>query len=116
MWLEVANRGLIERNRKDKWCQTALASREGDVVHGVEAALVLLGTDIGDDFRDFLKVLVYGGPGDPFRHGTASDDWQLRPNFLVFALVGWLGMHGLGDSSKAIFDSLRRAAGRREQV
>jgi hypothetical protein len=67
-----------------------------------------------DDFRDFLKAVIYGGPGDPFRHGTATADWQLRANFLVFALVGWLDMHGLLDSSKVIFDAFRRADGRRE--
>lgn len=114
LWFEVANQRLIERNSKGKWEQTALAPHQGDLVHGVEAALDLLASSRDDDFRDFLKAVVYGGPGDPFRHGTPSGEWQLRANFLVFALIGWLDMHGLLDSRAVIFDAFRRAQDRRD--
>lgn len=116
LWFEVDNRGLIERNRKGKWQQTALAPNQGDLVHGVEGALDLLSTAMEDDFRDFLKAVVYGGPGDPFRHGTAMGDWELRANFLVFALIGWLEMHGLADSRAVIFDAFKRADDRRDKA
>jgi hypothetical protein len=110
LWFEVANRGLIERNQKNKWQQTDLARKPGQVVHGVEEALNLVGADLDDDFRDFVKAVVYGSPGDPFRHGTPIGGWQLRANFLVFALAGWLDLHGLLDSSSVVHAAFRRAA------
>ncbi len=42
----------------------------------------------------FIKELVYGGPGQPFRHGNAEDGWQERALLLVGALAGWLARFG----------------------
>lgn len=42
----------------------------------------------------FLKELVYGGPGHPYRHGNAEDGWQERALLLVGAAAGWLAHFG----------------------
>ena len=89
-WTAAADAGLIKQDRHGKWHCTAATSTPGKPVHGLEQVLVLPEVDLEDAFRAFLKAVVYGGAGDPFRHGTATSGWQLRASFLTIALMGWL--------------------------
>jgi hypothetical protein len=114
-WFEGERLGLIERNDKGKWAQTALAPKPGKQVDGIEEALKLCGRDIDEDFRRFVTAVVYGDQGDPCRHGTPPAGWQLRASLLVFALIGWLEWRGLTESDAAIRAACQRVQERREQ-
>jgi hypothetical protein len=41
-------------------------------------------------FANFLRSRVYGGKGDPFRHGLATDGFRHRALMATAALLGWL--------------------------
>jgi hypothetical protein len=56
----------------------------------VEGVAALLGHDDNDDFGDFLVRQVYGGEGNPFRHGSAKDGIRDRAICLAVAVIGWL--------------------------
>lgn len=49
---------------------------------------------IDADLCSYIKELVYGGPGNPYRHGNAEDGWQERGLLLVGAVAGWLEHFG----------------------
>jgi hypothetical protein len=59
-------------------------------VPSVEGVAALLGHDDNDDFGDFLVRQVYGGEGNPFRHGSAQDGIRDRALCLAVAVIGWL--------------------------
>lgn len=108
-WTEAAERGLIVRTSSGKWHSLPGPDAPRKQIHGLEQVLDLLGAELDDALRAFLKAVVYGGSGDPFRHGTARDGWQLRAGFLVLALAGWLDMRGLMDSRVAIRGAFARS-------
>jgi len=56
----------------------------------VEGVAKLLGHGADTDFGDFLIRQVYGGGGNPFRHGTARDGVRDRTICLAVAVLGWL--------------------------
>lgn len=58
-------------------------------VPSVEGVAALLGHD-DDEFGDFLVRQVYGGEGNPFRHGSAQDGIRDRAICLAVAVIGWL--------------------------
>ncbi len=109
-WTAAADAGLIEQDRHGKWHCTAATSTPGKPVHGLEQVLVLPEVDLEDAFRAFLKAVVYGGAGDPFRHGTATSGWQLRASFLTIALMGWLETLNRFSVDTALCSAFARAA------
>jgi hypothetical protein len=57
----------------------------------VEGVAKLLGHGHEDtDFGEFLLRQVYGGEGNPFRHGTAQEGIRDRTICLAVAVLGWL--------------------------
>ena len=112
-WTAAANAGLIEQNRRGKWRCTVATSTPGKPVHGLEHVLNLLEFDLDDAFRAFLKAVVYGGAGDPFRHGTATGGWQLRASFLTVALMGWLETQDRLNVGTALCSAFARATDRK---
>jgi hypothetical protein len=56
----------------------------------VEGVAKLLGHGDDTDFGEFLIRQVYGGEGNPFRHGTARDGVRDRTICLAVAVLGWL--------------------------
>jgi hypothetical protein len=78
----------------------------------VEGVAKLLGHGDDTDFGEFLLRQVYGGGGNPFRHGTARDGVRDRTICLAVAVVGWLDAFvapgTLGLLRKAVVDELER--------
>ena len=59
---------------------------------------------VGDDYRTFLILRVYGGRGNTFRHGRADSGERRQALHSIVALVGWAdaflelsGMRVLGE-------------------
>ena len=102
-WTEAQERGKIIRNEKGKWRR----ADNGAAVGGLEAVLDTLAPDVSDDLRDFIRAVVYGGPGDRFRHGTASSGWELRAALLCFAVAGWLEFRTHFDAQQIIRAAFR---------
>ena len=75
----------------------------------IHSLVKLRGLDLDPDLVRFITTLTYGGAGNDFRHGTATDRWQLRSTFLTAALLGWLDTTGSLDARDAV-----RAAACRE--
>jgi hypothetical protein len=109
-WTAAADAGLIEQDQHGKWQCTAGTSMPGKATHSVEHVLVLPELGLEDAFRAFLKAVVYGGAGNPFRHGTATGGWQLRASFLTIALMGWLETQGRFSVDRALCRAFARAA------
>ena len=102
-WSEAEERGKIVRNEKGKWRRTDNAAPVG----GLEAVLDALAPDVSDDLSDFIRAVVYGGPGDRFRHGTATSGWELRAALLCFAVAGWLEFSTDFDAEQIIRSAFR---------
>jgi hypothetical protein len=102
-WTEAEERGRIARNDRGKWLRTDSAARVG----GLEAVLDALAADVDDDLRDFIRAVVYGGPGDRFRHGTATNGWRLRAALLCFAVTGWLELRTDLDARQVVRSAFR---------
>jgi hypothetical protein len=102
-WTEAEERAKIFRNKKGKWRRTDNDAAVG----GLEAVLDALTPDVGDDLRDFIRAVVYGGPGDRFRHGTANSGWELRAALLCFAVAGWLELRTGFDAEQIIRAAFR---------
>ncbi len=94
-WKAAAQRGLIERDRKSKWRATALTGHPDKKISGVESLFGYDELGIDEPFESFLRGLVYGGAGNPYRHGTPTDGWRLRSLCLFVALIGWIEAEGL---------------------
>jgi hypothetical protein len=62
-------------------------SKKIDSVEGIAAKL---GLDRDTDFGEFLLRQVYGGEGNPFRHGSAQEGIRDRAVCLAVAVIGWL--------------------------
>jgi len=84
--------------------EQGIAVRKGNHVHladqngaplpekikSVEGVARQLGVDSSTDFGDFLLRQVYGGQGNPFRHGSAQEGIRDRAICLAVAVIGWL--------------------------
>jgi hypothetical protein len=87
-WHVPEERGLIMRQR-EKMRVVGGDGQPGKTLGGVAGALDLL-DEVDPPFRVFLARLVFGGRGNRFRHGNATEGWRLEALLLVVALVGWL--------------------------
>jgi hypothetical protein len=81
--------GLIEPHKGKKHRFTEAAGRTGPV-GGIEDLLTIGQLGFDDAFGDFLRIHVYGGEGDAFRHGIATDGFRHRALMVTVALLGWL--------------------------
>ncbi len=81
--------GLIEPHKGKKHRFTEAAGRTGPV-GGIEDLLMIGQLGFDDAFSDFLRIHVYGGEGDAFRHGIATDGFRHRALMVTVALLGWL--------------------------
>jgi hypothetical protein len=81
--------GLIEPHKGKKHRFTEAAGRTG-AVGGIEDLLTIEQLGFDDAFADFLVIHVYGGEGDAFRHGIATDGFRHRALMVTVALLGWL--------------------------
>lgn len=59
-----------------------------DRVHGVEKLFKFL--PVAPQYVTFLRHRVFGGAGDPFRHGDATEGERRQALFAIAALAGWL--------------------------
>lgn len=81
---------------------------------GVEDVAKKLGHAAGDsDFGQFLMRKVYGGDGNPFRHGTAREGVRERSISLAVAVVGWLDAFVAPDSESLLVDAVHAEIARR---
>jgi hypothetical protein len=81
--------GLIEPHKGKKHRFTEAAGRTG-AVGGIEDLLTIGQLGFDDAFADFLRIHVYGGEGDAFRHGIATEGFRHRALMVTVALLGWL--------------------------
>jgi hypothetical protein len=86
IYLEGEKRGRLVR--VEDRMQLLTEDGDGKVVRSVEQVFKVLGLE--QDYATFLRYQVYGGGGNPFRHGTALDGWRHRALSLVVALVSFL--------------------------
>jgi len=63
---------------------------------------------IDADLCAYLTELVYGGPGNPYRHGNAEEGWQERGLLLVGAVAGWLEHFGAAADKNLLRDAIVR--------
>jgi hypothetical protein len=85
---EAERRRLVERAER-KLRFTPESGRSGNV-GGLEALLDPLGLE--GDLDAFLRREVYGGRGNPFRHGTALSGWRRKALSLTVALVACMDL------------------------
>lgn len=90
--------GLIEPHKGSKHRFTAEAGRSGSV--GGMEDLLKVDALFDEAFGDFLRIHVYGGEGDAFRHGIATEGYRHRALMVTVALLGWLS--AVGPSDRAI--------------
>jgi hypothetical protein len=81
--------GLIQAHKGKKHRFTGAAGRAG-TVGGIEDLLTIGQLGFDDAFADFLRIHVYGGEGDAFRHGIATEGFRRRALMVTIALLGWL--------------------------
>lgn len=93
-WRLANDRQVIERSRRGHWMTTREINGKKSRIRGIEELVKLRGLDLDADLVCFITTLTYGGAGNDFRHGTATDRWQLRSTFLIAALLGWLDTTG----------------------
>lgn len=108
-WRLASDRQVIERNSRGHWMTTQEINGKKSQIRGIDSLVKLRGLDLDPDLVRFITTLTYGGAGNDFRHGTATDRWQLRSTFLTAALLGWLDTTGSLDARDAV-----RAAACRE--
>ena len=87
--LRARDRGLIEPHKGKKHRFTEQAGKKG-YVGGIEDLLAIDDAGFDQAFADFLVLHVYGGTGDAYRHGLATDGFRQRALMLTVALLGWL--------------------------
>jgi hypothetical protein len=81
---------------------------------GVEDVAKKLGHAATDsDFGDFLVRQVYGGAGNPFRHGSARDGIRERTICMAYAVVGWLDAFVAPGSESLFVDAVHAEIARR---
>lgn len=67
------------------------------------------------DFGEFLTRQVYGGTGNPFRHGTAREGVRERAICLAIAVVGWLDASVTPGSRDLLRDAVADELARRDE-
>jgi hypothetical protein len=85
---EAERRRLVERAKR-KLRFTPESGKTGNV-GSLEALLDPLGLE--EDLDAFLRREVYGGRGNPFRHGTALSGWRRKALSLAVALVACMDL------------------------
>jgi len=81
----------------------------------VEGVARILGHSAAEsDFGEFLVRQVYGGEGNPFRHGTARDGVRERSIALAIAVIGWLDAFVIPGSRDLLRKALVRELARRQ--
>lgn len=81
--------GVIEPHKGKKARFTAETGRTG-YIGGIEDLLPIGELGFDEAFADFLRIHVYGGEGDAFRHGVATEGFRHRALMVTVALLGWL--------------------------
>lgn len=91
--------------------------RPAKKLSGVEAVAKELGhADEDSDFGAFLVRKVYGGEGNPFRHGTARDGVRERAICLAVAVLGWLDAFVTPGSRDLLRDAVAEELSRRDEL
>lgn len=81
--------GLIEPHKGKKHRFAEQTGRKG-TIGGIEDLLWFEDLGFDEPFAAFLKNHVYGGTGDPYRHGFATEGFRQRALMLTVGLLGWL--------------------------
>jgi hypothetical protein len=68
-WHLASERGVIERNHHRRWVRKGTRHR----IDAIDAVVKLPDLDLDPDLVGFITTLTYGGAGNDFRHGTATD-------------------------------------------
>jgi hypothetical protein len=112
----AVERGVAGRDGNEIYLLDADGNRLGAGSPSVEKIARELGISPGDtEFGDFLMRRVYGGEGNPFRHGTARDGVPERSLCLAVAVIGWLDAFVSPGCRDLLRDAFVREAARRSE-
>jgi hypothetical protein len=112
----AVERGVAGRDGNDIYLLDAEGNRLGARSPSVEKLARELGVSPEDtEFGEFLIRRVYGGKGNPFRHGTARDGVPERSLCLAVAVIGWLDAFVSPGCRDLLRDALVREAARRQE-
>lgn len=107
--------GIAERDGNDIY----LLDKENQRLSGspsVEKLAGRLGHSSGEtEFGDFLIRRVYGGAGNPFRHGTAREGVRRHSLCLAVGVIGWLDAFVSPGCRDLLRDAFVREVGRRQE-
>ena len=87
--LHARDLGLIEPHKGKKHRFIDEAGLRGPV-GGIEDLIKSEQLGFDEAFAAFLRLHVYGGEGDAFRHGIALEGFRHRALMVMVALLGWL--------------------------
>jgi len=109
--------GIAGREGNEIYLLDTEGKRLGAGSPSVEKVARQLGLDPREtEFGEFLIRRVYGGEGNPFRHGTARDGVPQHALCLAVAVIGWLDAFVSPGCRDLLRDALVREAGRRGGV
>lgn len=89
-YLEAEERALVRRDKEKM--RFISEARAGKSAGSVESLFEPLGLD--EDYVSFLRRQVYGGSGNPYRHGTAVEGFKHKALVLSLALISLLELIG----------------------
>ncbi len=101
-WHLASERRAIEKTTRGQWTTTKEIKEKKHQIHAIGQLVKLTDLDLDPSLVGFIATLTYGGAGNDFRHGTATDGWRLRSTFLTAALLGWLDATGRLDAHAAV--------------
>lgn len=108
-------RGVAVRDGNHIYLADDNGNRLSQKPGGVEDVAKKLGIEPADDFGDFLMKKVYGGEGNPFRHGSAREGIRERAICLAVATLGWLDAFVAPGSLELLDDAVREELVRRDE-
>jgi hypothetical protein len=108
--------GIAVRDENHVYLADQDGNRLDKKLPSVEGVAKLLGHPVETDFGEFLTRRVYGGEGNPFRHGTAREGVRERSICLAIAVIGWLDAFVFEDSNELLREAIVKELARRDEA
>jgi hypothetical protein len=102
-WHLAVDREVVFRKQKKNGMQGKFFTHaDRKQIDSIEKLVKLPDMNLDADLVHFAATLAYGGTGNDYRHGTATDGWRVRSMFLIAALLGWLDATSSFDARRAV--------------